>query len=151
MQIFKEGFKSAEDGTTSLNEAMSYNLKNAVIGTVIGDLAIDPENVRFSVGGLPGLDGFDVIDDSAGHIKITWLDNTGGEAHADDTVTFIFMNKNDNVVKKTEGTTKRSVGVYTFSNPSEWEGDDIYVHATMKSDVSAATSQSQFLGHVTAS
>ena len=151
MQIFKAGFKAAEDGTTSLNEAMSYNLKNAVIGTVIGDLAIDPENVRYSVGGLPGLEGVDAIDDASGHIKVTWLDNTGGEAHANDTVTFILMNKNKDEVKKSDGTTKRSTGTFTFSTPAEWSEDDIYVHVTMKSDISAQTSQSQYLGHVTAS
>lgn len=82
--ILEIGFKSYAVGKTGFNSAHSYNLKNALSGT-LPNLTIDYSMLLVSRGDLPPAAALTAASNTAGKLTLSWTDNTGkGKAKAND-------------------------------------------------------------------
>lgn len=142
------GFKDAENGTTALNEALSYNIRNAITGTY-PSFAVDYANVLVSMGPLPNVEAPAANDDGAGHLEVTWTDNTGdGDSTGDDPVMILIYNSDKDVARSIEAAAKRGDQTFTFTNPTAWSADTVHVYVAAKSVKDSTTSRSEYLGTV---
>ena len=149
--FIKIGFKSAESGTTAQDEAMSYNLKNAVSGTY-PNYSPDLTKVRFATGSLPNVESPNATDDSAGNIHVTWTDNSGvGEATGEDPIMVLFYDKDKNDVRMILQENLRASEEVTLETPLSWSGDTVHVYCYAKSVKSSNCSTSTHVGSVIAS
>ena len=142
------GFKDAENGTTAQNEAMSYNLKHAITGTY-PSFAVDYANVLVSMGPLPNVEAPAANDDGAGHLEVSWTDNTGdGDTTGDDLVMVLIYNSDKDATRAFPAAAKRGDQTFTFTNPTNWSADTVHVYVAAKSVKDSTTSRSEYLGTV---
>ena len=146
--VAKVGFKDSENGTTALNEALSYNLKNAITGT-FPNFLIDYPNAVVSMGPLPNVENPTATDDGSGHVEFTWNNNTGDSgAEANDEVMIAVYNHDKNKALAITSVAKRADQTYTFTTPTAWSSDTAHVYIAVKSDKDTTTSKSEYLGSV---
>jgi hypothetical protein len=146
--FIKVGFKSYAVKMTEFNSAMSYILKNAIIGTY-PDYGIDYSAALISKGTLSRATGALVESTVAGSVAFSWTDNTNG---ADALATDVAMVVVYNPVKVQAsfliaGT--RADGNLTLLVPETFSGDEIHCYLAFKSATGTKVSDSVYVGAIT--
>jgi len=147
--VIEPGFKSYADGMSSMNAAMSYNLKNAVSGTFPNN-TINYLKLAFSKGKkvlepkLPKL-----LSKLLSTIEITWTSAVidKGYTFKTDVATFIFYNAGKSEVSYGAAGVERIAEKYTHVLPATYIGDLLHCYMNFTS-TGLAVSNSVYLGCV---
>ncbi len=143
------GFRS-DDTVTPMNRALSYHLKEAVIGTY-PDYAIDMEKFKYSVGSLefPDTVSVEVISDRK--IRFQWDRTTEIDKYINptDTVTVVAYNSAKQRFVKQVAATTRGMGEYELQMPEAFDGEEVDLYISFSSVTKKINSESRYLGKVT--
>lgn len=144
------GLRNGSNNQTSMNRAMSLNIKEAVTGT-FPDLEIDWEKLIFSQGNLATGSNASADLSVAGTVTITWQ-NSQGASNSSDTDGAIVLLSNtdrDEVVYNLYGAS-RVDGQVDVDIPQEWTGENIACYLSFRSETGKDVADNQFLGIETA-
>lgn len=133
--------------STGYNKALQYALSHAISGEY-PDLEVDYSAVVVSRGPLSNLMGVSWQETSAREIRLSWFPETNRfNAFADDSVIFLFYNKEKKFFNLIESGT-RADGVLELTLPDAYEGDHLvgWVFAGHRDGVK--TSTSMYLGEL---
>jgi len=149
VDFIRVGFKLYAVKMTQFNNAMSYNLKNAITGTY-PDYAIDYSKALVSRGSLAGATGAAVASVSATEMNLSWSDNTGtgGALATDKSLLLAYDTSTGTVVYNTAGAA-RSIGAETLAVPTELAGSTFETFLGFISEDGSQVSNSVYLGSVT--
>lgn len=146
--FIRVGFKNYAVKMTQFNNAMSYNVKNAITGEY-PDYTMDYTKALVSRGGLaPALNGT-ASSTVAGLVTFEWDDNSGdGNAQSTDKALLVVYNpvKNE-AVFILDGVT-RVTGVQEITVPDNYSGDTVHTYIGFISEDGASVSNSKYLGAV---
>jgi len=146
--FLKVGFRNYAVKMTQFNSAMSYNVKNAIIG-VYPDYVIDLDNVLISRGGLSGALNPTVSSPAVGQVQFNWVDNsTDVNTKATDKAMVLVYNPDKNeAVYITEGAA-RSTESQNLTVPNLYSGDTVHAFIAFISEDSKEIANSKFVGSV---
>lgn len=147
--FIKVGYKNYAIKMTQFNSAMSYILKNAVIGS-FPNYTIDYANALISRGSLAGALNGSATSSTAGTIEFTWYDNSNeGNAQATDKALILAYNKTKGeAVFVTDGAL-RTAGTQTLTVPDDFSGDAVECFITFISADGLSVSNSKYVGSIT--
>ena len=147
--VIQAGFNSNNKRKSAFNIASSYNLKNAVTGSV-PNLAIDYAALSVSRGILVPAEGALVESTTPGELTFSWNDNSQmGSAQADDQALILVYNPvKERALYIVDGGPSRSDSTYTMSVPSSYEGDTVETYLGFVSADGKETADSEYLGPV---
>ena len=147
--FLRVGFRLYAIKMTQFNNAMSYNLNNAVTG-MYPNFMIDYANALVTRGNLTGAFNAAASSPAAGSVEITWNDNSGsGSALATDRALIVLLNTQRQEAMFTTQGPERSVGSETISVPAEYSGEDVEVFLGFISEDGTRVANSVYLGSVT--
>ena len=147
--FLRVGFRLYAIKMTQFNNAMSYNLNNAVTG-LYPNYMIDYANALVSRGNLTGAFNAAASSPAAGSVEITWNDNSGsGSALATDRALIVLLNTQRQEAMFTTQGPDRSVGSETISVPAEYSGEDVEAFLGFISEDGTRVANSVYLGSVT--
>lgn len=147
--FIKVGYKNYAIKMTQFNSAMSYILKNAVIGTY-PNFTIDYANALISRGSLAGVLNGAVASSAVGAVEFTWGDNTSeSNASATDKVMILAYNSTKGEAVFVTGGAARSVGSQTLTVPDDFSGDSVKCFIAFLSEDGLTVSNSKYVGAVT--
>ena len=120
------GYQQFTNGTTPMNAAVGYHLKNAVTGTNVANYAMNYTKVMFSVGDLAKPVGFATAATAVAKIDFSWLNNapaigTGGT----DMATFLVYCKTRDEFVTLERVVPRSALTYSMQLPPEFSQEEM--------------------------
>lgn len=141
--IFKRSYRSNK----GMNLAVSYALKNAVLGDA-PDLSLDYSKLCFSWGSIQFPDQINASAPGSNAIQIDWDTTTRTEDETPDELNLIFMNSESKFCILREGVALRNSGTVLFELPAMWAGKEVYCWAFFSTPESNQTSVSRFLGLV---
>lgn len=148
--FLKVGFKLYAKNMTQFNNAMSYNLLNAITG-VYPNFTIDYRNALLSRGNLTGPRDANVVSTNPGAVDFDWVDNSGsGNAQATDKAMLVVYNSTKREAVYTTAGEDRSRTAQSLSIPLEYRGDTVYVFMAFISEDGRNVSNSIYLGDVVA-
>jgi hypothetical protein len=88
-EFLRLGFGAYTSNKSAYNAAMSYNMKNAIIGEY-PDIVIDPSLAMVSMGKLPGCSDVAVLQKEPQLLEFSWDSKTNGSsAHSNDRVILV--------------------------------------------------------------
>ncbi|HZH69146.1 MAG TPA: DUF6266 family protein [Flavobacteriaceae bacterium] len=147
--FIKVGYKNYAIKMTQFNSAMSYILKNAVIGS-FPNYTIDYANALISRGSLAGALNGSATSSTAGTIEFTWYDNSNeGNAQATDKALILAYNKTKGeAVFVTDGAL-RTAGTQTLTVPDDFSGDAVECFIAFISADGLSVSNSKYVGSIT--
>lgn len=147
--FLKIGFRNYAIKMTEFNSAMSYNVKNAVIG-VYPDYVIDFESALISRGGLTAALNPTVDTPAAGQVQFNWVDNSidGNARPADRAMVLVYNPARNEAVYVTDGSA-RSIGNHTLTVPNQYSGDTVYAFIAFISEDGKEVSNSKYVGELT--
>lgn len=121
------GYKLFNKGTTPMNAATGYHLKNAVTGTNAANYAIDFEKVMFSAGSLPEAENPLVAVTAANKIDFSWVDETDPDdpTGSTDKATFLAYSVEKDKFTRAIGPVARSAEAFVLNLPG-WSGDTVH-------------------------
>ena len=146
--LIKESFSGGKKSVTSTNQALSYNLHEAITGDY-PDFAIEYSKVRISEGVLTIAEAPVASSNEAGKIKFTWSSVSGmGSANDNDTVLLVlyYPEKKLGVYSKTE--IKRSEESASITIPA-FSGKKIHTWLAFIAADGKTYSNSEYAGEVT--
>ncbi|TVQ07830.1 MAG: hypothetical protein EA361_17570 [Bacteroidetes bacterium] len=147
--FLRVGFRLYAIKMTQFNNAMSYNLNNAVTG-MYPNFMIDYANALVSRGNLTGAFNASASSPAAGSVEINWVDNSGsGSALATDRALIVLLNTQRQEAMFTTQGPARSVGSETISVPAEYSGEDVEAFLGFISEDGTRVANSVYLGSVT--
>ena len=143
------GFRS-DDTVTPMNRALSYHLKEAVIG-VYPDYTIDMEKFKYSVGSLELPDTVSVELVIERKIRFGWDRTTETDKYINpsDTVTVVAYNSAKQRFVKQVATTTRGTGEYELQFPEAFDGEEVDLYISFSSATKKINSESKYLGKIT--
>jgi hypothetical protein len=146
--FIRVGFKNYAVKMTQFNNAMSYNVKNAIAGTY-PDYTIDYPNALVSRGGLaPALNGT-ASSTVAGLVSFEWDDNSGdGNAQSTDKALLVVYNPTKNEAVFILDGVNRVTGVQEVTVPDNYSGDTVHAYIGFISEDGASVSNSKYVGEV---
>jgi len=146
--FIRVGFKRYAHKKTEFNAAMSYTIRNAIVGDY-PDYMIDFESLLVSRGSLTGANSGTATPVS-GKIKLEWEDNSGiGEAKPTDKALAVAINPaKGEAAYITEGA-PRSAKTEDLMVSPYWAGDDVEVYLAFISEDGKDVASSSYLGTVT--
>ncbi|MEM6515137.1 MAG: DUF6266 family protein [Bacteroidota bacterium] len=146
--FLRVGFKLYANKMTQFNNAMSYNLNNAITGAY-PSFTIDYANALVSRGNLTGALDPAVSSPSAGSVEFTWDNNTGsGNAEGTDKALLVVYNPSKNqAVYETEGAA-RNVTSDTLAVPTDFSGDTVETFIGFVSEDGREIANSVYIGSV---
>jgi len=149
VDFLRVGFKLYAIKMTQFNNAMSYNLKNAITGTY-PDYTIDFSKALVSRGSLAGASGANVASVSDTEMTLSWADNTGtrGALATDKSLLLAYDTSTGTVVYNTAGAA-RSVGVQSLTVPAELSGGTFETFLGFISEDGALVANSVYVGSIT--
>ena len=135
-----------EQGPLSrLNLAMSYHLKEAVVGTY-PVYSLDFSKLIFSKGALLGFEGLNLVLDNQ-ELQFSWLDNSGrSNAEATDQMLLLLYNEQKNLLSFFDGVAVRSAASFTHSLATLAVGETLHVWVALRSENAKLVSTSDYLG-----
>lgn len=147
--FIKVGYKNYAIKMTQFNSAMSYILKNAVIGS-FPNYTIDYANALISRGSLAGALNGSATSSTAGAVEFTWYDNSNeGNAQATDKALILAYNKTKGeAVFVTDGAL-RTAGTQTLTVPDDFSGDAVECFIAFISADGLSVSNSKYVGSIT--
>ena len=127
LDFVKIGYKGYAVGMSAYNAAMSYIVKNAVIGEY-PDQEIDFSKVLVSRGNLRGVVAATATSPEARKIQVTWEDNSelGGASPNDTAIVVVFNGEKMDVSRSLEAGV-RSDGQAEITLPTAYVGDTVQV------------------------
>jgi len=141
-------FKKFAIKQTAFNAAVSYNLLNAITG-VYPDYEVDYSKVLVSMGSLPGVLNPEVTSTTAGEVKFTWQDNTGGPyAKATDKAALCVYNPAKGYATDLIGGNTRTGGSQSVTLPANWSGDEVQCFIAFANANGSVYSNSAFVGGI---
>jgi len=146
--LIKESFSLDRKSLTGNNQALSYNLTNAVTGDYPG-YEIDYSKVRISEGVLTNADGPAAISTEAGKIKFTWSSMAGvGSAKATDTAVLVLYcpDKKIGVFSKTDKEHAEETATITINS---FSGKKVHTWLTFIAEDGKTYANSEYAGEVT--
>ncbi len=146
--FLKIGFRGYAIKMTEFNSAMSYNVKNAVIG-VYPDYVIDFESALISRGGLTGALNPTVNSPAVGQVQFNWVDNSidGNARPTDRAMVLVYNPARNEAVYVTDGSA-RSIGNHTLTVPDQYSGDTVYTFIAFISEDRKEVSNSKYVGEL---
>jgi hypothetical protein len=145
MTTFKDGNKM-----TGHNAALSYTLKNAVVG-VYPDISIDYSLTQVARGTLPNAITPAAVSADAEKIRFSWGDNTGvGTAKPTDKVILVAYHPASLTPVYTMGAAKRSDGTAQLALPG-MSGKEVETWIAFMSEKGKDVSSSVYTGRITVS
>ena len=149
VDFLRVGFKLYAIKMTQFNNAMSYNLKNAITGTY-PDYTIDFSKALVSRGSLAGASGANVASVSDTEMTLSWADNTGtgGALATDKSLLLAYDTSTGTVVYNTAGAA-RSVGVQSLTVPAELSGGTFETFLGFISEDGSLVANSVYVGSIT--
>jgi len=141
-------FDNFANKMSGYNNAMSYNLKNAVTGTS-SPYSIDYSLALISRGDLPNASGPAAAAGTAGNINFSWTDNSGmGQALATDKAILVAYSNTLNLSIYTLAGADRSTGA-AILNAATFSGDTVETYIGFISEDGKSIATSLYLGQVT--
>ena len=146
--FIRVGFRRYAHRKTEFNAAMSYTVRNAILGTY-PDYVIDYSKLLVSRGTLTGANSATATP-VAGKIKLAWADNSGiGEAKPTDKAIAVAINQaKGEAAYITEGAPRSSENEDLMVSPY-WSGDEVVVYLAFISENGKDVASSEYLGPVT--
>ncbi|MCH8569337.1 MAG: DUF6266 family protein [Balneolales bacterium] len=134
----------------SNNAALAYNLRYAIAGEYPGQ-ELDYPNVRLSMGSLEGVLNGALGTGNPNELELSWVDNSGiANARKTDSVMAAAYCKELNQAVILDGESSREDGAATLSLPDTFAGKEIYVWMAFRDGERKLTSNSAYLGVITA-
>ena len=142
------GFKRYAHRKSEFNAAMSYTVKNAIVGTY-PDYEIDYSKLLVARGTLTGASNQAAVA-VTGKIKLTWEDNSGiGEAQPTDKSLAVAINPvKGEATYLTDGAPRSAAQEDLIVSPF-WAGDDVEVYLAFISENGKDVATSAYCGSVT--
>jgi hypothetical protein len=141
-------FKNYAVKMTGFNNALSYNLKNAIIG-IYQDYTIDYSKVLVSRGDLPNAQNPTVTAAANSLLNFAWVDNTGtGNAKATDLTILAVYCESTNQCLYVLGGTARSTGADAL-DASYFKGKVVETYIGFMSSDKREIASSAYTGQVT--
>jgi len=149
VDFLRVGFKLYAVKMTQFNNAMSYNLKNAITGAY-PDYTIDFSKALVSRGSLAGASEANVASVSATEMTLSWADNTGtgGALATDKSLLLAYDTSTGTVVYNTAGAS-RSIGEQSLTVPAELSGGTFETFLGFISEDGALVANSVYVGSIT--
>lgn len=146
--LLEIGFKNYAVGKTGYNSAHSYNLKNALAGTM-PNLEIDFSMVLVSRGDLPLTTAISAASATAGRLDLTWTDNTGkGKAKAGDQLMLVVFCPALAEASYSVADATRSEGSLQYILPADFSRENAEVYVGWLSEDGKDVSNSKYLGRI---
>jgi len=147
--FLKIGFKNYAVKMTAFNNAMSYNLQNAITGAY-PNYSIGYPNALVTRGSLPGALNPEVTSTIADQVEFSWQDNSEESiaAASDATLVVIFNPAKQRAVTMIGGGT-RSVGSQVVAVPASFAGDLVHCYVAFQNANQSVLSDSVYAGAVT--
>jgi hypothetical protein len=148
--VIKAGFTPKTKQMTSVNSAMSYNIKNAITGSY-PDLEIDYSSVMVARGDLLPAQNTQAESTAPNEISFSWTDNSGiGSAKADDqALILVFNQEQDRAIYIVQENPERQDESYTLTLPESYGGESVETYLAFVSADGQEASDSQYLGSIT--
>jgi len=140
-EIFKRSYRSNK----GMNLAVSYALKNAVLGDA-PNLSLDYSKLCFAWGSIQFPDEIKAEVQGANTIKIEWDTTTRTEDETPDELNLIFMNSASKFTILRESVALRNEGTVLFELPTMWTGTEVYCWIYFSTPENNLTSVSKFMG-----
>lgn len=120
--------------TSSMNEAVSYHLKNAVMG-VAPDFTIDYTKLQFSSGSLENPETYDVAATATGKLDFSWSLDGLDDKHLDatDVINVLVYNPIKDRFVTLKAAAPRSALTYSLQLPPTFIGDSVYCYFSFSS------------------
>jgi len=139
--IFKVSFRNKK----GMNLAVSYALKNAVIGSA-EDLSLDYTKLSFAWGSIQFPDQISASVQTGNAVKIDWDSTLSMEDEIPDELNLVFMNSVSKFTILREGVALRDAGTVTFDLPEIWTDKEVHCWAYFSTPENNLTSVSKYLG-----
>jgi hypothetical protein len=125
-EVLRIGFKAYAIKMSGFNAALSYNLKNAVMGEY-PDFSIDLNKFLVSRGALTGAYEATCTATEEGKLNLNWENNTGaGNASGDDSALVVVYNPSKNTVSYFMDLAVRNDSGCVVSLPDTYSGDVVH-------------------------
>lgn len=157
-ECIEVGFRQISEHQSPYNKAVSYIMKNAVMGEY-PSMHIEPSKVVLSQGNLADAKESSASKNEKGEIAFSWDVNRLGEndflkektetqstLQVDDTAWLVAYNFSKQEAKTARQ--DRDLGHATIEIPDDWNGDEIGCYIFFSSNKDNKVSDSQFLGVV---
>lgn len=126
-KLIRIGFAAKDQSITPFNNAMRYNIANAITGT-FPTLSLDLTKVKISDGNLPNLKAPLLTSVTPATVKIDWTDNTGSiGAKATDKLLLSIVDAASNEVFIADPGAVRLDEAAVVALPTEWSGRTVTV------------------------
>lgn len=148
--IIRIGFAgSVGTGKSAFSVAMSYNVKNAVIG-LFPDFEINFDAVKISSGDLYGAANAEASS-AAGSISFVWDTDLLNNAAATDKVILLAFNAVTGEASYDVDAATRADGSCSLAVPPTWDGEMVDTYLALYSAAGKLVSNSVYTGRVTVS
>lgn len=146
--LLADSFRNYAIKMTGFNNALSYNLKNAVVG-LYPSYTVDYSMVLVSRGDLPNAIAPKVTAAAGSLINYAWVDNTGtGKAKATDLTILVVYCESTNQSLYVVGGAARSIGTDTL-NVANFKGKLVETYLGFISADGREVASSMYTGQVT--
>lgn len=144
------GFTTGTARITSVNAAVSYNIRNGITGE-FPDQGLDYPALLVCRGSLSGVKGAVASATEPGRIELTWADNTGrGSAGHDDAVLVMVYNAAQQEPVFSFGDAHRADTALSLALPDDYTGEELHVWMAFRNAGGSATSDSTYVAGVVA-
>lgn len=146
LSFVQQGYRFYKSKQTAMNAAMSYVLRNAIIGTA-PDFEVDYSAALLSRGNLTG-PADAVVSLAAGSASFSWTDNSAaGNARPDDRpMLLVYSPTRHESVVVLEGIETRADGAATISLPDHFTGESVETFMAFQAADGSSVSDSVYLG-----
>jgi hypothetical protein len=142
---FRDIFKITFRNNKGMNQAVSYALKNAIIGTS-PNFSLDYSKLSFAWGSIQFPDDINVAVLTGTTIKIDWDTTLRTEDETPDELNLVLMNADSKFTILREKVAIRDEGTVTYELPQMWAGKKVNCWVFFSTPESNQTSISMFLG-----
>jgi len=133
---------------TAFNNAMSYNLQNAITGAFPA-YSIDYSNALVIRGTLPGALNPEVVSTNPGQVEFSWQDNSEeSTATANDATLIVIFNPAKQRVVTMIGSGTHSTGNQVVAIPASFAGDEVQCYIAFQNANQSVLSNSVYAGPV---
>ncbi len=141
------GFKEITGNRTEINEAFSFNYKNAVTGCY-PNLGVDYSKVLLSKGSLPGLTGLTAQLKTPGELELQWASDQVPHASYDDQLLVVLFCPELKMTDGFIGGTKRADLSCRFKFNPKMKGKVLEVYVGLVSLNAKKSADSLYLGQL---
>ncbi|WP_316801456.1 DUF6266 family protein [Pedobacter frigidisoli] len=150
--LINRGFASSAGVSTPMNVAVSYHIKNAIVG-IYPDYEIELTKVRFSEGSLELPVEFLVEPAAGGIVNISWeydVQLKDDRYMPSDSLSVLVYNPVKSKFMRASLVAERSAGTYAMQLPNVFVGDTVHIYVAFSSTTTAnLNSDSTYISELT--